>query len=217
MVRLRSLVTILFRPRDTIRGILSDGQSRRVVPLVLAAILSMILSDARSSGFREALSGPDAALKLLVIVLGVTVGAGILFGLFWLVSWACHLAARFLFGGTGSTADARAALAWGLAPEIWALLFRLPAALLGFGSGPELRIQNGGDWTFDPGRMSQGCGAALLFGLLELAIFVWCVVLSSINLAEAERISGGKAFGAIAVTLAAPVIIVIAALLAAVF
>ena len=217
MGRFRSLVTVLYHPKETIRGILADGRPRRVVPVVVVAIVSMMLSDLTVEGLRDGLSGPNATLKTVVVVLGFAVGAAVVLGLFWLFSWLTHLAARFAFGGGASTADARAALAWGMAPVIWALVYRIPAFFLNYGSGPKLSIDDGSGWSFDPGRMSEGCAVVAVLAFLEVAVLVWWVVTSSLALAEAEGISGGKALGSIAVVAAAPVIIVIAAVLTLAF
>jgi hypothetical protein len=58
---------------------------------------------------------------------------------------------------------------------------------------------------------------AALFGLAELALVVWWIVASSLTLAEAERFSGGRGFATIALTAVAPMLIVIAAILTALF
>jgi len=134
-------------------------------------------------------------------------------GLFYLYAWVPYFAGRFL-GGTGDVRGVRAAVAWGFAPAVWALLYRIPAAISFVSSGAAaVNVRNGGV-KFNPGMLANGCGVTLVFMLLELIVFVWTAVVMSNTVAEAHDFSALHGLGTLVISAIVPVVVVIAAVLA---
>jgi hypothetical protein len=115
---------------------------------------------------------------------------------------------RPFLGGTGDIRGVRAAVAWGLAPVVWALLYRIPAAFwVARAQATSVRMR-GGTIAFDPGRMADGCGLALVFALVELAVFIWCAVVMSNTVAEAHRFSAWHGLGTLVISAIVPFVVV---------
>lgn len=209
MTFVRRLGSIMLRPRTTMREIL-DAPQRRILPLLLLATLSAFVGNANDNA-RGALAKTPRVW--LIVAAALIIAAIVMIGLFYLFAWIAQQAGRFL-EGRGTYADVRTALAWGLAPVIWALLYRIPAAVLGLAQGPG-RMKSGPEgFRFDPGQLSGGCALTLAIGLLELATFVWYVVVSSRVLGEAHRFSSLRGFGTLVIVGITPLVITIAAVMA---
>jgi hypothetical protein len=149
------------------------------------------------------------ALLAACVILAVIVA---MVALAWFYSWVLYFIGRFL-GGTGDFRRMRSAVAWGFAPAIWALLYRVPAAFWLSPSSTSVRVRNGAV-NFDPGRIADGCGVALFFALLELGVFVWCAVVLSNTVAEAHELTAWQGLGTLALSALVPVVVAIAAFLA---
>jgi hypothetical protein len=210
-----NLATVLVRPRATMRRILDAPRDRAVIPLFVLAVLSGIFGDfdaptmrqvlARSEGMKVALLAACVLLALIVVMVALA----------WFYSWVPYFIGRFL-GGTGDFRRMRSAVAWGFAPAIWALLYRVPAAIwLSPSSATSVRIGNNTNVSFDPGRLADGCGVALFFALLEFGVFVWCVVVLSNTVAEAHELTAWQGLGTLVLSALVPVVVAIAAFLAA--
>ena len=195
-------------PRTTMRRILDSPSRNRLLPLVVLAAASAFTGDANKN-VRIAPAGWLITACILILTVCVTVLV------FYLLSWAGYAAGKFLLEGKGTRADVTAAVAWGLAPSIWALLYRIPAAAIGLtGSGTHVSV--GKDvLRIDPSQISGGCVLAFLFGVLQLATLVWYVTVTSRTIAEAHRFSAWRGFGTLVIVGIAPLVIVIAGLLAA--
>lgn len=211
---LANVATILIRPRAVMRRILDAPHDRLWLVILLLVTLSAMLGDSDRGQFNGMVSAAKAhgiPFEALVaaIVAGVTI---VSLGFFFFFSFAAWGIGR-LMEGTGTPRDLRRAVAWGLTPAVWALLYRVPAAFLLPRSDATLGI---GDDSLhlDPGSLGTGCAAALLFGVLELVIFVWCIVLSSNTIGEAHRFSSWRGLATVVLTSIAPLIIVLAAVLA---
>jgi len=133
--------------------------------------------------------------------------------LFWFYAWVPLLIGRFL-GGTGEIRGVRAAVAWGLAPVVWALLYRVPAAIWFAPSAATSVRMRDTSITFDPGAISGGCGIVLAFLVVELIVFVWCAVVMSNTVAEAHGFSAWHALGTLVLSAIAPLVVLLAAVLA---
>jgi hypothetical protein len=118
-----------------------------------------------------------------------------------------------LFEGTGNARSVRSAVAWGLAPAIWAVLIRFPAALMGGNANSRARA-TGGAFVLEPTRFAGGCAMALVLLVIELAIFGWYVVVASSTLAEAHGFSPLRGFATLLLSILSPLVIVLAAVLA---
>lgn len=211
---LRNLATVLIRPRTTMARILADPRRGTVLLLFALAVVSGIFGDFDAPMLQQIVHQSGGG-KVALMVAGVTVGMIVLLtALFWFYSWVPYLAGRFL-GGTGDIHGVRAAIAWGLAPAIWALLYRVPAAIwLAPSAAATTMHMRRGTVAFDPGRFSQGCGVALAFAVVEFLVLVWCVVITSHTMAEAHKFSAWHAFGALVISAIAPLVVAVAAFLA---
>lgn len=209
---LANLAKIMVRPRATMRAILESGSTRAGWLIVALA------------GLSGAIGNPDArALDRLQIapvylaLIAVAVLAGVFlvsFLFFYLCSWLIYWLGKVM-EGTGTPGEVRTAVAWGLAPVVWALLYRVPVALW-FGLNPHARVRFGeNQLTFNPGQMGMGCITGILMAVLEVTVFFWTLAVLSNTIGEAHRFSGWRGLAAIALTAITPIVIVVAAVLAA--
>jgi hypothetical protein len=203
----RRLARIVVWPRTTMREILDDPRGRMILPLVLLASFSGLIGNANQNARGSLSRVPYAWFIVVAAMLGVML---LTVAFFYLFAWIAYLAGKFL-EGRGSHADVRAALAWGLAPLIWALLYRLPATIAGPAVGMGQMRADSEAWRLEPGTGS--CLIALVFGLLEFTMFVGYVVVSSRTLAEAHRFSAWRGFGTLLIVGITPIVIIIAAVL----
>ncbi|HEX2060466.1 MAG TPA: YIP1 family protein [Thermoanaerobaculia bacterium] len=183
---------ILVKPAATMRRVLDTRGHRLVLPLVLAASVSAYLAN------RERVAQP------LVVLLNLA----LLVGFFYLIAALTWAAGRFL-GGTGSARDVRAALAWGLTPVIWAIVYRLPLAIW----RPEVMIGFSDEGLHLASGAAGGCAVALVVAAAELAVLAWSLFVSTHTLAEAHRISWPLALASLGIVAVVPVIVVVAAFL----
>jgi hypothetical protein len=210
---LSRLARVMIKPRSTLRAILDLPRDRMALPLFALAVVSGIFGDLDAPMLQRILEQPRGwqfGLMLAAATVGIAIALVVLA---WFYAWVPVLIGRFL-EGTGGIREIRSALAWGSAPAIWALLYRVPAALwLGGTRGSEVHV--GGDTIrIDAGALSNACGIALIFGLLELLVFVWCLVLLSNTVAEAHRFSPWRGLGTLLLSALVPVVVVVAAVLA---
>lgn len=210
---LANVATIMIRPRAVMRRILDAPKDRLWVPVLLLVALSAVLGDADRSEFDNLIraaktNGIPFAAVLAGIALVVTIVTFVFFYLFSFAAWGIGR----VMEGSGTPRDLRLAVAWGLTPAVWALLYRAPAAFLLPRS--DSTVQFGEHLRIDPGSIGPGCAAALVFGALELVIFIWCIVVSSNTIGEAHRFSSWRGLATVVLTSIAPLIIVLAAVLA---
>ncbi len=209
---LRDLAMVMVRPRATMRRLLDPLNQRAVLLLFVLATISGIFGDSdgpmlqqmlhRSNGVQVALLVACAALAIIIVFVAIS----------WFYAWVPFSIGKFL-GGTGDVRGVRAAIAWGLAPAIWALLYRVPVAILLSPSGATTVRMRHGNVAFDPGRLADGCGIALVIGLIELTVFVWCAVVMSKTVAEAHGFTAWHGLGTLVIASIVPFVIVLAAVL----
>lgn len=204
---LRRLARIVIRPRTTMREILDTPPDRMIVPLVLLGIISGMLRDFNVRSF------PGVDAKTWLIICAAIAGVIVVFVLlFYAFAWLGYFIARWL-EGTGDPAATRSALAWGTAPIIWALLYRLPVAFLAASAGPARAAIQGRNINFTTGMFGAGCLAAAVYAIVELAVLLWYLAVASQTLAEAHRFSAWRGLGTLAILAVTPVIVMIAAFL----
>lgn len=199
-----------FRPRETMRAVLDHPPDRLMIPILLLTMCAGFLKDSDPSGFRTAMATANMPRLGAMIAAILVVVMLLLLGLFYLFAWIVYAAGRFL-EGVADIRAVRSALAWGCVPLVWALPYRVMVLLLWPASArPEVEV---GDGTirFNPDRLVDGCGAALIFSVIELALFVWYLYVASNALAEANRFSGWKGLGTLLLAAVAPLIVMIAA------
>lgn len=201
----------MIRPRITMRRILDAGRDRAIIPLIVLASISAALGDVDRSSLAalERIPGPTS-----LIVIGICLGLALFFLLlFYVFAWIGFGVSRLL-EGTATAREVRSALAWGVVPVIWSILYRLPAILLWPGT-MESRVRAGSNQlSFQPQVFSHGCIGTVIFVALELTMLVWYAVVTSSTLAEANRFSTGRGFATLVLTAISPAVIVIAAILA---
>lgn len=214
---------LAFRPRRAMREILERGGRQPIAILVIAAFLATAIGEGEVETLRRAAGETGWGLTLLFatgIMLAVcAVGLGLFYGFAW---FATHTGR--LLDGSGSFRDVLAALAWGLTPAIWALLFRIPAMIL-WPSASSVVYEPSNDSGIRIGdgaftiRGTEVADApwwqvALLTGL-EIAVFVWFLVVASRTLGEAQKISPWKALANLVLALILPAAAMIVAIVAA--
>ena len=124
---LRNLAAVLVRPRATMAAILAAPNQRAVLLLFALAAVSGIFGDFDAPTLQKVVQQSGGA-PVGWLIAGITVVVIVLLtALLWFYAWVPFLVGRLL-GGTGEIDGVRAALAWGLAPAIWALLYRVPAS-----------------------------------------------------------------------------------------
>ncbi len=209
---LANLAKILIHPRAVMRRILDEPRDRLWLPIVLLVALSAAAGDSDRHEFESLLAaarahGIPAALVVVGILAVVLIVSLIFFYGFAYAAWGIGR----VMEGSGTARDVRRAVAWGLTPAVWALLYRVPAIFLLPRSDS---VRFGEKMRLDPGRLGAGCAAALVFAALELVILVWCAVVISNTIGEAHRFSSWRGLATVVLTSIAPFIIVIAAVLA---
>jgi hypothetical protein len=198
------------------RAILDQPRDRAAIPLVLAAGFISSLGDANLPGARDAIGSRPMVLVVLAGVAVIVVATLVTLFFFYLFGWIATYIGRF-FEGNGKPREIRSALAWGLAPMIWSLIYRLPAAFL-LPGGPARFGRGGGDnFVIEPGRFASGCGAAILFTFLELVMLGWCVYVTSNTLGEAHGFSSWRGLATYLLSVLSPLVVVLAAVLTMIF
>jgi len=213
---LRNLARVMIHPRRTIRSVLAAPRDRAVLPLVLLAVLSAFLRDFNIRDTEAAIQLSGSSYLPLFMIGVIAASALILVGVFYLFSWIVFVVGR-AFDGEGNAREVRSALAWGLAPFVWALLYRFPAALLVGATGDASRLEvpyEGVRIGLSLDRFADGCGPAALLSVAEVVLLAWFTIVSSLTVAEAHRVSGWSGLGTLLFSITAPVLAVIAALIA---
>jgi Yip1 domain len=206
---MRRLATILIKPRETMRAILDSMPDRMLLPLIVLTTLSSIFGNYDRARFQQ----HGGSMQLGIVLLFVIGFALVVIGLFYVFSWVAHLIATRVFQGTGTRKETLSAFAWGFTPVVWALLYRVPAAIF-FGGMQRSRMSGGdGGLTFDASIVEGGCAAMLFLSLLELAVVIGTLIVQSHTLGEAHRFSSWRGLATFLMTCAAPFVVVLAALL----
>jgi hypothetical protein len=209
---IRDLAEVVVRPRLTMRRIVERGD-RTFLPLVMPAAVAGILGDFELPAKWDG-AGPFSPLLLLLInVCAAILVALIAAAAVYLLSWVAYAVAR-LFDGKSGVVQVRSAMAWGLAPLVWSLLYRLPMMFSPVGRGDAFsRMETDQGLVLDLGLLREGCAVALILIVVEMALVVWYFIVASNTLAEVSGFSAWRGFGTLLVTFASPTLIVVAAAL----
>lgn len=211
MAQLSDLVTILYRPRETMRRVL-DSPERWATQVVALAFVCASVND---SEVEAALTGllPDLGMTagVALVLLGLILGAVLWVIELYVLSWIAWFAGRKL-GGNAPAADVRAALAWAMVPVIWSIIYRVPLGILArrLHLPPNVSVSA----LFIQFASHGGCSMVALYFALQLAIFVWCLCVATLTIAETQRFATSTAFANVAITLAVPAVIIAAAIAA---
>lgn len=202
----RDLVTVLVTPQTTMRRVLA-GRDRWVPQIVILAFLCASVQDSNPRHLDRALPGMGFSVIALV-ALGLIAGALLWFLALFLLSWIATFAGRKL-GGSATTTDVRAAMAWGLVPILFSPLYRIPFSVLERHIVvPQQKV------SVVPVLLDfaagGGCSYVVLYLTLQSVFAVWSLVVASFCVAEAEQFPPSKGFATIAITLAVPAVVIAA-------
>jgi hypothetical protein len=206
----RDLVTIIYRPRETMRRVLDGGRDRWALPIVVLATLCSAFSDTDIRRLQAVLPSLSFGSAVALVALGLIVDALCWIGLLYLVALAATFVGRRL-DGQSEIADVRAALAWSVAPAIWAVFVRIPLTIYAYRLVPQAVVPRKLVFDF---IANGGCTFAILALTFEVLLYAWVAWVASSTVAEALRFSTWKGFATIAIVAAVPVVIAIAANLA---
>jgi hypothetical protein len=175
-------LTIWIWPRKTIREIVDADPGYRVTLLAMLAGFAQALSEATSENMGDTLSLPIIFLLCAILgPIGGLISLYVMAGLWRLTgSW---------LGGKASSQEVRAAIAWSSVPVIWAMLLWIPY----------LAIFREEMFTSAMPRTESSLLLLLLllgFGLVEIVIGLWRIVVLLQCLGEVHRFSAWRALGA---------------------
>jgi hypothetical protein len=208
MERLKDLVTILYRPRETMRQIL-DRPDRWSLQIVFLAFVCASVNDVDVRHATALLPGLRLFPGLALLVLAIIVGGFSWIVTLFILSWIATAIGRQM-GGEGNARDVRAALAWAMVPIVWSPIYRLPLAILGMGA--DINPNANGRQELLNFVSRGGCSLLVLFIGFQLLFAIASVVLASFTVAEAERFSTQKGFVSVAITIALPLMVIFAAI-----
>src|SRR5260370_31762876 len=132
MERLKDLVTILYRPRETMRRIL-DRPDRWSLQIVFLAFVCASVNDIDVRHATALLPGLRLFPGLILLALAIIVGGFLWIVTLFILSWIATAIGRQM-GGEGNARAVRAALAWSMVPIVWSPIYRPPLAILGMGA-----------------------------------------------------------------------------------
>ena len=208
MAEARDLVTMLYRPRETMRRVL-DSPNRWTNGLIALASVCTSFPDADIRHMPRELPGLGLTTLLAIVTLGI-----IMTVIFWilamyLIAWLVTVAGRFL-EGNATVADVHAALAWAAVPMVWSIIGRLPLGI--YTSSLAVRGNAGLEIALD--MLGRGTLSILLIVIaIKLVFVVWVVWLAAINLSEAMQFETWKGLSAMAAVAAVPFVVAAAVVL----
>ena len=178
------LLAVAFKPRSTIREIPSSH--RAVIALVFTAFISSALGDFNVEGVRQAAMSIGPALTILAGI-GICLALGILaVGFFYLFAWVATIAGAWL-EGNGPPDRVRTALAWGFAPMILGMLYRIPAAIF----WPRA-VQTFHDKHISFTAVTAPPYQMAIIAILNLIFLAWYLTVASQTLAEVQGFSSWR-------------------------
>ncbi len=192
------------RPRHTVRWVVGTDPRRSVLLLAGLGGIAQALdrASARNLGDRT----PLPAIIAAAVVVGPIWGVITLYVGGFLVWWTGRW-----FGGRGTPAEVRAAVAWSWVPAVAGLLLMVPQLAI---FGRELFTSETPVTDADP----LANAAMIGFGAIDFGLAVWSVVLLLKCLGEVQGFSAWKAIGNVALAgglVMAPVIVVALLILSA--
>lgn len=207
---LHDLVTILYRPRETMRRILDSGRARWAPQIVALSFICTQFADLDIRELDRVLPGLSLSATLAFVALCLLAIAGLWVLVVYALAWVVAFIGRFL-EGQGTVADVRAALAWGLVPQIWSVIFRVPLAIYGY----SLHLHGTNRTQLLAEFVEKGgCTFAVVILAFQLVFDLWVVFVASGTVAEALKVPTWKGFATLAITVGIPIVIIVAARLA---
>ena len=190
------------------RRILDSGPDRWAIQIILLAFVCSSVSDVDTRRLSEALPSLKLPFVLAIVVLSILVGAaGWVLALF-LFSWIAAPVGR-LMGGVGTAPEVRAALAWGMVPVIWSVLYRIPVAV--YQSRFPIRAHTNVREILVQFMAHGGCSLIVVLIACQILIAIWSLFVASSTLGEAHRFSTAQGFLNLIIAVALPVLVIGAA------
>lgn len=192
------LISIWYKPRKTIRQIITNNPTHLVILLAVLAGIGQAIDRAASKS-----QGDRFSLWQLMVVCFIGGSTGGVFSLYiigglfrWTGSW---------FGGRASSEEIRAAIAWSSVPTIVSYLLWIP--LIGV-AGIEMFT------SYTPNINSNPLLALFIFGvvIVQFVLAIWALILYIICISEVHQISGWKAIGTVisgGLVLVVPIFIIV--------
>jgi hypothetical protein len=210
------LANMAITPRTTMRWILDHLQGRAVHTLALLVIVAATIGDIHIDDIRRlGAHGALFATGVTAFMIAVTIGAGL--SMLYLFGWLGAISGRFL-EGNASAGTVRTVLAWGGVPFIWALLYRIPAAIFwteAYGSLHSTKdlwsvktqdVTLGASWI----PLSAPLHQVLILASLDLLVLAWYLTVTSRALAEAQGFSSSwQGFGNLMLAFALPILAIV--------
>lgn len=205
---LRDLLTILYKPRETMRRILDAGRDRWTIQVLVLACFCAELSDIDTRHARTVFPNLKLMTLIAIVCLVLVVVALVWVLLLFLLSWIATWVGRLL-GGKGTPSDVRAALAWGIVPVIWSVIYRIPVVVYRnqFDVQPEKNVRD----VLSSFVAHGGCGFMVVLFALQTICFLGTFIVGSLCVAEAHQFSTDRGFITVAITLALPLMVIFAA------
>ncbi len=204
---LRDLVTILYRPRETMRRILDSGRPRWTWEVI---VLASVCSSFIDPDIRRASALLTPMTQVAVALFGIIVNAVGWVLLSYLFAWIATIVGRRL-DGEGTVRDMRTAIAWALVPHIWSIVFRVPGSIylsrFARPSTDEVHI------LMEFVRQG-GCSVIVVLLTIQVLLYALILYVSSNTVAEALRFSSWRGLATIAITSVIPIVIGVAAFIA---
>jgi Yip1 domain len=188
---LRALGRIWTRPRETMAQLLRVGSR----PRLEAALWTLGLASEQWGQGEAGIALPGSTWKALALVAGAALAV---LAALYVMAFFVRGTARLL-GGRTTGPRARAALAWGMVPHVWALLYRLPRLWLGvWPPAPFVRIDSaGGALTIHWSTLSPLAVAGQIgLGLADAGVALAGLVILAKCIGEACGLSAWRGFGA---------------------
>ncbi|MCU1246896.1 MAG: hypothetical protein JWN02_2806, partial [Acidobacteria bacterium] len=205
---LRNLVWIVREPSAAMADLVARPDEKTVIQLLLLASLGILLKDISWPALRTA-SATIGTWRLTGIMAIAVVAVGLLtFACFYAFSFVVTFVGR-LFGGEGKWPAVRTGLAWGLAPLVWSIVYRLPMTLVARPSVPRLHTGPAGPLLDVLGSNHVGWTLTLILLVVQIVILLWIVLLSSLGVAEAHRISFWNGLATLMLAASTPIVITI--------
>lgn len=205
---LSDFLKIVYRPRETMRRILDSGPHRWAIQIILLAFICASVSDVDPHKITEALPSLNLPVVLIIVLLSILLGAAGWVLMLFLFAWIAAPVGR-LMGGVAAAADVRAALAWGMVPMIWSVLYRIPLAVYKnrFPVPTDANIRE----ILLQFMSHGGCSLIVFLIACEIALGLWTLYVASSTLGEAHRFSTAQGFLNLVLAVAVPILVIAAA------
>lgn len=196
------------------RWMLDHPAQRQSFAVVFAAWVSWSIRDLSWTELRRAAESFGMPASILIALAVILIGGLVSLLFFFVFSAAATAAGRLILGGHGNFGEVRTALAWGLAPQVWALAYRVPAIIfwpdaVAALSGGKRRMEIlPGEPAVDFTFVVAPIGPVIVFTLLELASLVWYLITGSRTLAEAQGFSPARGLANLLIAVVLPFVAV---------